>query len=469
MVALLFNPFILEFFALARGYALSWMFFMWTMLMLFRLIKHQDIKYYLLLLLFSILSLYANLSVLIPICLILAYATLFIFLRLKNTQKVSAAIGFTIWAIPFLYLVNYSLELQKIGKLYLGESDSFYTTTIENLFDLSFNIDGIAALTIISVFAALIGIQIVKQMLKKKSFFNLNYTFAQLLVLAILGAVALQFILDVNYPENRAAAYFYLVAMPAIAFAVDKAKTKAIAWGLASITLVAFLIQFNITHTKAYNHEYINFKILEQIPKQVKGIPTACGGRQLAVSKVIYRESDEEEMHFFQTALSEADTLQDYIMCLEEDRENIGEYYDLIAKSDDSRMLLHKRKKFLKRTKIDEWSHQISTEADFINLIPKQASKAAFIHCKGYFKYTNLNQDASLIYAQSDSLDNKFNYGSFTPLSSVKKSADGKLYFDITITMLDLKKADFMSFYIWNRKKLPLEGEIEVSLYDITF
>lgn len=468
-VAMLFNPFILEFFALARGYSMAWMFLMWALVMLFRLINYQKVKHFQLLLLFSILSLLANLSLVIPICLVVSYAGLYVLIHMKKSQKIRAVIGLALWIIPFLYLVNYSLELQSIGKLYLGDSNSFYTTIIKNLFDLSFNFEGMPALIVSAVFAALIGFQIVKQILKKKSFFNLNYSFAQLFVFALIGILCLQLILNVNYPENRAAAYLYLLAMPAVAFATDQAKTKIIIWGLTSIILIAFVVQFNFKHTKAYYHEYINFEILEHIPEKVNGIPTACGGRQLAVSKVIYRESDEKGIHFFQTSLSEADTLQDYIMCLEEDRDNLDKYYELVAKSEDSRMLLHKRKEFLDRKMSTEWTHQISTTDEFVNLMPEQASKAAFIRCKGYFKYIDLHHDPTIVYSQSDSSYNKLNYGSFTPLTSVKKSTDGKLYFDITFTYLDLKKADFMSFYIWNKKKLPLKGKVEVSLYNIKY
>src|SRR5690606_38039068 len=111
----------------------------------------------------------------------------------------------------FLYLIDYSLELQKIGKLYLGDSNSFYRTSIENLFNLSFDFGGIPALIISIIFLALISIQLFKQLKEKKWYFNTQSIFPFLFLTAVVGVILLQLILGINYPENRAAAYFYLL------------------------------------------------------------------------------------------------------------------------------------------------------------------------------------------------------------------------------------------------------------------
>lgn len=469
LIALLINPLVLEFFALARGYAMSWTFMLWGALMLFKLIKSKNSKYFFFLLTHSLLALFANLSVIIPICLLIAYAVLFILSRKSKQVWIRSGIGLAIWLAPFLYLVNYSFELQKIGKLYLGNAENFYSTSIESLLKLSFQVDSITSLIISSIVLGVIFIQLVKQIVKRKEFFDLSYTFAQLFAFSTLGVVLLQFIFGVNYPENRAAVYLYLLFMPAFAFAVDRTKNNFIAPFLSIVLLIVFITQANITKTKAYSHEYINFNLLKHIPDKVKGIPTACGGRQLAVSKVIYRESNQENHHFFQTSLSKADTLQDYIMCLEEDRADIQKYYRLKDKESDSRMLLYERKKFLDRKKVDQYENEFSTRDEFFNLMPKQSSKAAFIRCTGHINYIDLQHAPTIVYAQSDSADNKFNYGSFTPISAVKKSKDDKLFFDITFTMLDYKDADFMSLYIWNKKKQDMEGKIKIELYEIEF
>jgi len=465
---MLFNPLVLEFFALARGYSMAWTFFLWASLMLLNLIKHHKIKYFHWLLIFTILCLYANLSMIIATTLIVTYACFFVLLRLESPKKISFGLGLVAWMLPFAYFVNYSLDLQKMGKLYLGDSENFFTTTIENLIELSFNLNGVWTQVISFSVVVLIVIQLLNQLMKRAPIFNLSYVFQQLFILAVFGVLALQQLMRVNYPENRAAVYLYLLAIPAFSFALDQIKAKHISRILTILLLIVFVKQYNLKYTKTYAHEYINFEILQHIPTTVKGIPTACGGRHLAVCKVIYRESDEPNMHYFQTALSDADTLQDYLMCLEEDRKNITDYYNLVAKTEDSKMRLYKRKEFLERIYTEGWSYQIDSKDEFINLMPRQTSKAAFIRCKGFFE-AGINQDVSLIYAQSDRLDNKYNYGSFTPISSIKKSKDGRFYFDITVTMLELEKAQFMSFYLWNRRQIPIKGEIEVSLYDIKF
>jgi hypothetical protein len=131
------NPFILEFFSLARGYALSLSFFMAVLFYTLQFIEHpKTSKYFLLILLFGILSIIANYTAIFPIVSLFVYllvikkASIIKLFREKRVKWSIALFLFTIVGagVNMLMIKFISNDLQ------YGADHSFMTETLNSIF-----------------------------------------------------------------------------------------------------------------------------------------------------------------------------------------------------------------------------------------------------------------------------------------------------------------------------------------------
>jgi len=467
LISMSASPFILEFFSLARGYALAWTFLMLSLLQLFSLVQTKRIKYFYTLLLFSLIGIYANLSVLVLILAIVGFGFIYMLYVSNTKHRVYGSISFIFTAAFIGYFIQYGFNLQKIGKLYLGSSNNFYNTSIHPLIQLNWGVEGLWASVFIGITSIVTIFFYFSHFKKSKSLLQLSNVFIVLLICMLLGTFLMQLIFGVNYPENRAAVPLLILAMGAFAFGLDLKKHQFFSILFSLLCLGLYASNYNLSHTKTYQYEYINRKLIDLIPDQVYGIPTATGGRHWATDKVYNRELKDYPPRFFQKSLSSADTLQDFILVLPEDRDNLLNAYDILAVDEISNLRLYKRKKFLKRKIKFSKTYHINTNNEFYNLIYKQTSQSAYVRCQGYLIMNDLRDMVGIVYDQSDSLSNKLNYGSFSPVKSIKVDSENKLNFDITFTFLDLENAKNMSLYLWNSDKVKMKGELIVTFYEI--
>ena len=214
LIGLSCSVFILDFFSLARGYGLAWAFFMAALLMTSNYFERKRCKDLLFASLFWLLAVYSNFSILSIASIGLLLLSFTAFKQKIKKQRLIVVLSF----IPIALAFYYALHLQKVGKLYLGSNENFIETTVQSLTDLMFSIENAVINVILIAIISVVLIQLSIHLYKKKEVLNAQNTFSIFLFLAVLAILFQNRLLDINFPENRAAAYLIFLFYGSIAF-----------------------------------------------------------------------------------------------------------------------------------------------------------------------------------------------------------------------------------------------------------
>jgi hypothetical protein len=233
LVALVFHPYLLDFFGLARGYGLYISLLLSAIWMLYRWCVTSAFRYACTGLFLLALTCFANLTALVV--LIPATATiiglLFIGQPMKSAVMMNLGKSLVIaspTAGTLALLIPYSMELKKADALFYGGKDNWFSSTWISLIDqLRYNINygilfqNIFALLLLSIVAISIllmlriAIKSPRQLLTGENKFNLLLTL--ILAGAIIIPIAQHYILQTNYFNARTSLfYFPLIVMLAI-------------------------------------------------------------------------------------------------------------------------------------------------------------------------------------------------------------------------------------------------------------
>jgi hypothetical protein len=206
-------PFILEYFAYARGYGLSLTFFIWMLIYLLKHIKEPSLKHTIQILIPAYFVLFSNLiyfnSILISIGLLLYIQVL----RRKQFSFKEHLISICLYGLFFISIFPFfyqGLVLRNGGALYYGSLDGFWEVTGHSLTKLVFFISNdYPKYILILLFVALV-INLVKDFIKLKFeiLFQKNYIlFALFLIGNCCAILLLANWMNVNYPEDRVGMY----------------------------------------------------------------------------------------------------------------------------------------------------------------------------------------------------------------------------------------------------------------------
>lgn len=468
LISLTCTPFILDFFSLARGYGLAWAFLMWAICQGAIYMKYRNSLSLFYFLLASLLALYSNLSILPIIITVFCYLLLFkLSLKERFTKKIEQLSYFLITIIFLGLAIDYSLELQSSGKLYMGAANNFYTTTVEPLVRYLWETPNMLTLVVLIILLVGVFISLFTVQKKQLTLFSTSSYFTTLLLLSLGFIFILNKIIGVNFPENRSAAYLIFLFYGSIAFALDQIRWTGISLAFSCVILILFLNKANFTHTMVYQAEHFDMELLTKIPQRVNGIPPSTAG--------VYYNQDNAMSRIYnlpinalQTIVTEPIIMQDYLIEFSDKDSLFIKDYNIIHTDPISNLALFERKEFLKRKKLFEQTTQINGEDEFINLMDNKPSQAGFVRCKGTLKNMTIQNQAVILFTQENSLNGeKLTYGGIAPVTSAAIDENGTITFDFTYTMMDFEEADQMSVYIYNKQKLPLEGEISISFYEI--
>lgn len=257
---LLLNPFILDFFSLARGYGLGLSFFSMAFYFGLKFCFASNFKNNLLkLFLFSLLCIYSNYAFMLPIACILITTFLFhlnfIFQHWK--QIFIPTILFILLMIPALWNILY---LSKLGELYAGGTNNVYRDTIRSIFNFSYYNDwyDFTLLAFIS-WSALLFFGFL-------SFANtqLNLLKIMLCLLVILPTMLFA-TMEIGFAKDRAAQYWMVVlGYFSLFFSDDLLKTNK-KWNAKILLLIPGFISFfsfiqfgllaNDSHTQIWKND----------------------------------------------------------------------------------------------------------------------------------------------------------------------------------------------------------------------
>ncbi len=292
VIALTLNPFMLDFFSLARGYSLGLGLLMGCLYFFFKTIeKKAEAKTLLYLIICGILSCLANFAFITPFVIILYFRLgilLYDFIKNKKTRNLKITI-LTV-AIPaivtpillYTLLGPQLLFLKKAGLLYAGGNTGFFTDTVLSLIKASLyneiysSVISYLPLVLISLIFT-VGLGLIIFIYKEKSKLeikNVLYIFSILILLFILSQIQ-HLIFKTPFVTDRTALYFIpfvmllLVLICKTLFSTIKENYKlylqATCLTLMFCLCINFLLSANFSYTYVWTYDSDTKNIVEDI------------------------------------------------------------------------------------------------------------------------------------------------------------------------------------------------------------
>jgi len=251
-VALNTIPWIFDYFSYTRGYGLAIGFFMAALLQLSLWLKEKHTGHLILLLGFLYLAVLSNLTYLITSLIILAYI---VFMTLLYVKKMSVkALVFhlflmIIFCFSLIPLIQFSFELKEAGALYYGSLDGLWWVTGKTLSRYILFYDAnwlrIAYLLIGLIGAVLLFLQWKKE--KGLQFLaSTSFWLSMLIAGNVFAILFLAKVMQVNYPEDRAA--MYLIPLSILALTTLFAQNKISRYFLLVLLFfpISFIVKLNL-------------------------------------------------------------------------------------------------------------------------------------------------------------------------------------------------------------------------------
>lgn len=244
-IALIANPFLLEFFGLARGYGLAIGFMIASVYYLLDFLQSYRIRTAV----FSMI--FASLAVLSNFPLINYWLAVFFIIHmafwLSKKPHFFKLLGFNSLNILVLTALIYE-PIRKLlikGSFYFGGEDDFYTDTLTSLTSSSMNvIDDNSVTLILNVFLVLIAVIAFSSFYRNfrlAAFFSEpRKTISLLLFLVISSTIAQHYLLDSLYLIDRVALFFYPLIVLFIFFLANGSSN--IYFGKVNETAAGFIV-----------------------------------------------------------------------------------------------------------------------------------------------------------------------------------------------------------------------------------
>lgn len=238
-LALLLCPFLLEFFALFRGYGLEMAFLAWGLNALLCFIRDRR-NYQLVQVLVALCFANACILALLPFwAIVLGLLALLIAFDSRGiAHKIrSFTVFLLLGVVPLAFAASVAMEMQKQGLLYYGSPDGFVSVTLSTLCWFVLGTDH--ATVIGSVAVLFSGVTIVAVRI---AFVGRVWRSPLLLVVALLwceviARIAMAKILGVNFPEDRAALHLVPLFILSLALCSDALAVKR-----GSLRYAAFML-----------------------------------------------------------------------------------------------------------------------------------------------------------------------------------------------------------------------------------
>lgn len=235
-LALIFIHYIFDYFGYTRGYGLAIAFFIWVLVYLFKFLSEHKVKQLFWLVVLLLLCVFSNLTYLVSAFLVMTLVFIGFVSNLRkfnNTQIIFVFSALTLFCLGIIPLVQFSFDLKAANALYYGSLDGFWPVTLKTLsrFVLFYDADWLkiafalfALLLVSSSLYLMVGLP--KKERFSSPFFLLNY----LIIGNVTAIFVLAKVLNVNYPEDRAA--MYLIPLTILLISVVFSRMKTVKWML---------------------------------------------------------------------------------------------------------------------------------------------------------------------------------------------------------------------------------------------
>ncbi|MBS1940366.1 MAG: hypothetical protein JST38_05765 [Bacteroidetes bacterium] len=242
-LALAFCPFLLDFFALFRGYGPAMAGWIWALCGFAGFVKYRSLSQLLLMVAAASAALFANLS-LLPECGILFGVSLLVLTldRQTSTNRLGkgAFLAFAAFGAVLSFALLIALDLRQKDLLYLGTSKGLMSGPVRTLIDAVFS--GPRSLLTDQVIIAplFIGLGLAAWQAVHKQWRSDLTIFSTLFLLSVLARVFMFHFMGTNYPYDRAAIQWIPLFILVYAETVDVLARHRRAWRWAALLLLAF-------------------------------------------------------------------------------------------------------------------------------------------------------------------------------------------------------------------------------------
>ena len=411
--------YLVEYFALCRGYGLSMALFACALTYLFKYVSTQQNKHLITLLFVLFLACMANLTLINTYGLVLVLL-LFLFALNYTSYSIKKRWYFVVIILLsiglMLYPIYFSLQLKATGALYYGSKTGLWDVTgktlTEQVFGTTHIVFGFLYLLLIFVAVFLFFRAPVSFKTKLKSPLFLTSYFILGNILAIYFLV---FFLDVNFPEDRAAFYFIPLFLLLTLFVLDRLIKLSYLSAIFLFFPIYFLTQLNIQGSIFSADERVSDTLHSLILEDNLKHPTV-GAYQTHILCYNYLEQRSGRKSNFAQPYKENDTLQDYLINKRAlvDSVLIFPLYNLTYQNPETDVCLFKRKKRVQFDSGKSFKLKDSVvQSEYFNLIEDRISiktralklnvDLTLLTQTPYFK-------GNLVFSGRDSLNNEIEY-----------------------------------------------------------
>jgi hypothetical protein len=253
-VVFICNPFMLDFFSIARGYGLSLGLLTGAIYFNLKSIQFPQKRNFIGFYAGSFLAVVSNLTLIYPLGALVLTALIFVGKQhIKSFLKVSG-----VFAIPIIpWIGSYVIKLQKSNSLYYGGNNNFFSDTVISLAK-TFFYNKIPEEYLPIIIVALIAMVVVlfwgflKQIFKSPRFFHVKF-YLVILIILVFGINLHHYAFSSLFVIDRGAMFFFpFFSLLVISFAYatwEILKTKLVFSFLSLIILVNLLANINFKHT----------------------------------------------------------------------------------------------------------------------------------------------------------------------------------------------------------------------------
>ena len=252
---LLLNPFLLDFFSLARGYGLSLAFVLISLYFTLEFTKKYSVSSIFGSLGFGALAVLSNFSTLnywLSIALIINLIALFSRTQFNFKKTALYSLGISIVLLALIY--EPLRKLKQNGNLYYGGDTSFYHDTLESLANYSFyHVESNSFVQgSLNVFLVLLVLSILLSFYFKRVIFTPKTILLSITLLSIASIVLQHVLFDTLYLIDRTALFFVPLFMLVLCFSINEIPRK-IGSAITLMIVVGFGLNFmkNANLTKA--------------------------------------------------------------------------------------------------------------------------------------------------------------------------------------------------------------------------
>jgi hypothetical protein len=469
LIAILTAVFPLEFFSLARGYAMSLAFLLGAVFHGAEYLRTTKLKHQLLLWFWMWLAVAASLT-LTNTYLIFLGLTFLIQLKVESKRGTHLFVWIVFGSAFFAAASYYGFQLKERGLLYTGLDDGFIEVTVASLVRYQLQTESSVLSMLVAAIGAASGLfLLLRAALKSLEWSAIRLT-AVLLLLNATGSILLNLVFGMNFPENRVGMYYIPLFLITVAGALDelgRTNTKLKWLGLSFLFFPAHLLyHFNFDTTvlwrKWHGSNTIYNKVVEYQHTQDAALMISAEYLN-ELGWAFYNFQNNAELQLLQRD-PVPDTLADLIIARPADFEFSQVPYTIMYHDEPNDVYLLKRKvpiNWSKPVELELRTREINGSDEFYELFNDSAARLpGTLGCLDFTANVKVEGgfwDGHLVITSADE-NGDGTYNSI-PMHWLRSSWNGeKLH--IRRTYHFAENAVSVKIYFWNMNKQQIQIEV---------